>query len=98
MDNQAFYNKLREYIGGYEMDTGEGIIVPNEHERFLLEMFVLDLINDDSGDADFITICAKGQQVFPYTKTFNAIAEATKIQRNLAMGISVIKFEEAFNK
>jgi hypothetical protein len=55
VDHSAGYEKLREFIKDFEIDTGEGIYYPNENERFVIEQFVLELMNNDDS-AEFIDV------------------------------------------
>jgi hypothetical protein len=44
---KAFQAAVKEFVEAYEIDTGEGIYQPNDHEKFLIDMALHDAVNDD---------------------------------------------------
>jgi len=55
VDYQAGYNALNEFIRDFEIDSGEGVYFPNDQERFVIEQFVLELMNNDDAK-EFIAV------------------------------------------
>lgn len=49
---------ITEFVEGYEVDTGEGIYTPTEHERFLID----DAIRTFLADQDWYTTAAPSSQ------------------------------------
>lgn len=66
IDHRAGYEKLREFISDFEIDTGEGIWSLNENEQFLIEQFVLELMaNDDAAEFIEVRYTTFKQRPFP---------------------------------
>lgn len=55
IDHSAGHKKLLEFISDFEIDSGEGCYIPNGNERFCIEEFILELMNNDDA-AEFIKV------------------------------------------
>lgn len=42
----ALDKAVDDFVDGFEIDAGEGVYTPTEHERFVMKEFVLSLLND----------------------------------------------------